>query len=183
MSPLSRGALSSAVGRVIGSRFAKPIARIALATAGLLILAVIGRVTAAGALGTAAGSVSPAAPAASTRPESPVSTGTAPATSSSSPIETPAAPRLAVSADDPVVLNTAFAADLRRLPGIGEKRANAILALRVRMGRFHALEDLLKVKGIGRATLKRLRPLLRLDAKPPDAGAAPVVTSLTSPDH
>jgi competence protein ComEA len=172
------------VGRVIGSRFAKPIARIALATAGLLSLAVIGRVTAAGALGTAAGPVSSAAPATSTRPpESPVSTGTSPATSSSSPIETPAAPRLAASADDPVVLNTAFAADLRRLPGIGEKRANAILALRVRMGRFHALEDLLKVRGIGRATLKRLRPLLRLDAKPPDAGAAPVATSPASPDH
>ncbi|HEV3193418.1 MAG TPA: helix-hairpin-helix domain-containing protein [Polyangiaceae bacterium] len=172
MSPLRRGGLSSAVGRVIGSRFAKPIARIALVTAGLLSLAVIGRVTAAGALGSAAGPVSSAAPATSTRPpESPVSTGTAPATSSSSSIETPAAPRLAASAEDPVVLNTAFATDLRRLPGIGEKRANAILALRVRMGRFHALEDLLKVRGIGRATLKRLRPLLRLDAKPPDAGA------------
>jgi competence protein ComEA len=172
MSPLKRGALSSAVGRVIGSRFAKPIARIALATAGLLSLAVIGRVTAAGALGTAAGPVSSAAPAPSAKPpEPPVSTATTPATSSSSPSETPSAPRLAASVDDPVVLNTAFAADLRRLPGIGEKRANAILALRVRMGRFHALEDLLKVKGIGRATLKRLRPLLRLDPKPPDAGA------------
>jgi competence protein ComEA len=84
---------------------------------------------------------------------------------------------VAASADDPVVLNTAFAADLRRLPGIGEKRANAILALRVRMGRFRALEDLLKVKGIGRATLKRLRPFLRLDSKPSDAGAAPAATN------
>src|SRR5260370_38234563 len=88
---------------------------------------------------------SSAAPAASTKPpEPPVSTATTPATSSSIPSETPSAPRLAASADDPVVLNTAFAADLRRLPGIGEKRANAILALRVRMARFHALEDLLK---------------------------------------
>jgi competence protein ComEA len=53
--------------------------------------------------------------------------------------------------------------DLRRLPGIGEKRATAILALRARLGRLRAIEDLMKVKGIGRATLKRLRPLVRLD--------------------
>jgi competence protein ComEA len=66
-----------------------------------------------------------------------------------------------------VVLNTATLDDLRRLPGIGEKRANAILALRGKLGRFHQLEDLLKVKGIGRAMLKRLRPLVRLDP-PPD---------------
>jgi len=82
----------------------------------------------------------------------------------------------AASADDPVVLNTAAADDLRRLPGIGPKRADAILALRARLGRFHAIEDLLKVKGIGRATLKRLRPLVRLDgpASPtPDAGTSP----------
>ena len=85
---------------------------------------------------------------------------------------TPHAPAGAASADDPVILNTAAADDLRRLPGIGPKRADAILALRARLGRFHAIEDLLKVKGIGRATLKRLRPLVRLDASPaPDAGA------------
>jgi competence protein ComEA len=62
-----------------------------------------------------------------------------------------------------VVLNTATLEDLRRLPGIGQKRADAILALRARLGRFRALEDLLKVKGLGRATLKRIRPLVRLD--------------------
>jgi competence protein ComEA len=48
------------------------------------------------------------------------------------------------------------------------------------LGRFRAVEDLLKVKGIGRATLKRLRPLVRLDAppsptdgtaRPPDGGS------------
>jgi competence protein ComEA len=62
--------------------------------------------------------------------------------------------------------------DLRRLPGIGQKRADAILALRTRLGRFRAIEDLLKVKGIGRATLKRLRPLVRLDPVAPlDAGS------------
>jgi competence protein ComEA len=87
----------------------------------------------------------------------------APAPASSSP-PTP---------DSPIVLNTATEDDLRRLPGIGAKRASAILALRAHLGRFRAIEDLLKVKGIGRATLKRLRPLVRLEAPPPpDGGAA-----------
>lgn len=65
--------------------------------------------------------------------------------------------------DDPVVLNSAGFDDLRRLPGVGPKRAEAILALRQRLGRFRQVEDLLKVKGIGRSTLRKLRPLVRID--------------------
>jgi competence protein ComEA len=69
-----------------------------------------------------------------------------------------------------------------RLPGIGAKRANAIVALRTRLGRFRAVEDLLKVKGIGRATLKRMRPLLRLDPPAVDAGLPrPAGDSTSSP--
>lgn len=71
--------------------------------------------------------------------------------------------------DDPVYLNTATLADLHRLPGIGPKRAEAILALRARLGHFRQIEDLLKVKGVGRSSLRKLRPLVRLD--PPPAGA------------
>jgi competence protein ComEA len=65
--------------------------------------------------------------------------------------------------DDPVDLNTARIEDLRRLPGIGAKRAEAILALRARLpgGRFRQIEELLKVKGVGRAMIKRLHPLVR----------------------
>jgi competence protein ComEA len=79
--------------------------------------------------------------------------------------------RTMASPDDPVVLNAATIDDLRRLPGIGEKRAAAMIALRERLGRFRAVEDLLKVKGIGRAMLRRIRPLVRLDARlEPKAG-------------
>jgi competence protein ComEA len=72
-------------------------------------------------------------------------------------------------------LNQATLADLRRLPGVGAKKAQAILALRDRLQHFRQIEDLLKVKGIGRASLKKLRPLVRLDllALPEDAGATP----------
>ena len=68
--------------------------------------------------------------------------------------------------EDPVYLNQATLADLHRLPGVGPKRAEAILALRARLGHFHQIEDLLKVKGIGRSSLRKLRPLVRLDAAP-----------------
>jgi competence protein ComEA len=171
------GAPSKLVRRVIGSRYAKPISRIALMAAGLVLLAVIGRSAVAGALASSRPSEE-----ASVRPQSPTPSATidttptvspdgAVAASATTPKTTPepvasgatSTARVRASAEDPVHLNAATEADLRRLPGIGPKRAEAILALRVRLGRFHALEDLLKVKGLGRATLKRLRPLLRVD--------------------
>ena len=108
--------------------------------------------------------------------------GAAPAASSTTPASEsprpppgagPAAVAAIATPEAGDVLNTAGDADLRRLPGIGAKRADAILALRARLGRFRAVEDLLKVRGIGRATLKRLRPLIRLDAPPIDAGPPP----------
>jgi competence protein ComEA len=163
-------ALSRAATRVAGSRFAKPVARVVLAAAGLVLLAFIGRSAIAGAI---AGSPAPAASAPVVDTPS-AESGNPPA--AAAPTESPShvsPPRFRASADDPVVVNTATEADLRRLPGIGAKRADAILALRTRLGHFRALEDLLKVKGIGRATLKRLRPLLRLDPPPLDGGPSP----------
>jgi comEA protein len=61
-----------------------------------------------------------------------------------------------------VNLNSASAEELERLPGIGPSRARAILALRAKLSRFSRLEDLLRVKGIGRATFRKLRPWLAL---------------------
>jgi competence protein ComEA len=72
-----------------------------------------------------------------------------------------------------VYLNYASADELRRLPGCGPKRADAILAMRQRMGKFQRVEDLLRIKGIGRAAVRKWRPLVRLDAPapPPPASA------------
>jgi competence protein ComEA len=62
----------------------------------------------------------------------------------------------------PIDLNTATAAELTTLPGIGQKRAERILALRERLGRFRSVDDLLRARGLGRSLVKRLRPLVRV---------------------
>jgi competence protein ComEA len=83
--------------------------------------------------------------------------------------------------DGRVVLNAATEAELTKLPGIGPSRAQAILALRQRLKRFRAVEDLLRVKGIGRKMLRRLRPNLVLDRPSVDALATPASTAVASP--
>jgi len=174
-----RSVSSRVVARVVGSRFAKPIARAAVATAGLLLLAFIGKTAVTGALAAAAPVASPSAVLLAPAPPSLPTPSAAeivlpPVVQAVSPDPAPTSrgSSTRASPDDPVFLNTATVDDLRRLPGIGEKRANAIVALRARLGgRFHAVEDLLKVKGIGRTSLKRLRPLVRLDPPAlPEAG-------------
>jgi competence protein ComEA len=69
-----------------------------------------------------------------------------------------------LTADGRVILNVASAADLQRLPGVGAKRAAAILALRQRLGHLRRPSDLLRVKGIGPRLLERMLPLIVLDA-------------------
>lgn len=72
-----------------------------------------------------------------------------------------------LTADGKVILNLATADDLRHLPGVGQKRADAILALRTRLGRFKQVSDLLRVKGIGVRGLKKIVPHVVLDAAKP----------------
>jgi competence protein ComEA len=58
-----------------------------------------------------------------------------------------------------VNLNTATADQLGLLPGIGETKARAIVAYRTRRP-FARVDDIVAVRGIGRATLRQLRPYL-----------------------
>jgi competence protein ComEA len=76
-----------------------------------------------------------------------------------------------VTPDGKVILNAASADELTRLPGVGKRRAEAIVELRTRLKRFRRVQDLLRVKGIGPRSLKRLLPHMVLDAPAPAADA------------
>jgi competence protein ComEA len=55
-------------------------------------------------------------------------------------------------------LNTATLEELVLLPGLGPKKAGAVIAWREEHGRFESVDALVKVKGIGKITLERLAP-------------------------
>ena len=67
-------------------------------------------------------------------------------------------------------LNRASATELMRLPGIGEKRAQAIVAARAKKP-FQRVEDVLAVKGVGKAWLAKVKPNVSVGAAV--AAAAP----------
>ena len=98
------------------------------------------------------------APASNVSPPTPndaTASGGAPATGAQSP---------GMTSDGKVILNLAGADDLRHLPGVGKKRADAILLLRTRLGHFKHVNDLLRVKGIGVRGLKKILAHVVLDA-------------------
>jgi competence protein ComEA len=61
-----------------------------------------------------------------------------------------------------VDLNHADAAELAKLPGIGEQVAKRIIAYRNDNGPFEKTEELMNVRGIGEKTYLKLRPMLTL---------------------
>lgn len=88
-----------------------------------------------------------------------------------------------------VNVNTATAAELDTLPGIGPSKAEAIVAYRTENGPFASVDQLDDVPGIGPATLASLRDLVEIGgdampaaapvpaASPPETPAAPAATS------
>lgn len=70
-----------------------------------------------------------------------------------------------------VDINTADAAMLEMLPGIGATKAAAIVAYRDENGPFSTVEDLGMVKGIGEATVEKLRDKITVGT--PAAAEAP----------
>jgi competence protein ComEA len=85
------------------------------------------------------------------------------ATPSGPPVSSPASPRpaKAPAGSQPLDLDSAGVADLDRLPGIGPVLAARIVEHRRLHGRFHHVDELLLVPGIGPRLLERLRPWLR----------------------
>lgn len=60
----------------------------------------------------------------------------------------------------PIDVNAASARSLQVVPGIGPKRAEAIVLERERGGAFATVEALTRVPGVGPATVEELRPFL-----------------------
>ncbi len=60
---------------------------------------------------------------------------------------------------EPIDVNHATAAELRRLPGIGPTLSQRIIQTREQQP-FRSVEDLRRVRGIGAKTLERLRPFI-----------------------
>jgi competence protein ComEA len=63
----------------------------------------------------------------------------------------------------PLDVNLASAAELERLPGVGPALAARIVDVRQRDGPFGSVDDLRRVRGVGGATLERLRPRLAVN--------------------
>jgi comEA protein len=57
-------------------------------------------------------------------------------------------------------LNSATAAELEKLPGVGPATAVRIVEYRQKNGAFKKVEDLMNVRGIGEKTFLALKPLI-----------------------
>jgi competence protein ComEA len=83
---------------------------------------------------------------------------------------------LSVASPEPVVpllapaplvdINAASAADLESLPGIGAKKAQAIVQFRQRRP-FRRVTELMRVKGIGPKLYQRVKGRVRCGSDPP----------------
>ncbi len=82
------------------------------------------------------------------------------------------AAKRALGPGERIDLNRAGIAELTRLPCLGQKRAQAIVAARARQP-FRRVEDVVAVKGIGPGWLARVRSNLVVSGAAPPAPALP----------
>jgi comEA protein len=66
----------------------------------------------------------------------------------------------------PINLNSASAAELQQVPGIGPSTAEKILQMRKSYGAFKSVDDLLAIKGIGPKRLEKMRKYLMIGKAP-----------------
>lgn len=86
---------------------------------------------------------------------------------------TVAAPAIVATAAEPtrvaaaevakVNINAATSKELQGLPGIGQVTAERIVAFRNEKGKFRSVDDLLKVKGVGKKSLEKIRELISVE--------------------
>ncbi|WP_229752472.1 ComEA family DNA-binding protein [Paenibacillus physcomitrellae] len=118
----------------------------------------------AGASGSTASPVSTSG-ASSTSADS-MATATAPGTSAGlsgqEPGGMPADAAAAAASSSVISINTAGTSELQEIPGIGEKKAQAIIEYRNQQGVFSSLDELKNVKGIGDKMFEKMRPYIGL---------------------
>jgi competence ComEA-like helix-hairpin-helix protein len=80
----------------------------------------------------------------------------------------------------PINLNSASAAELQQVPGIGPSTANKILEMRKSYGAFKSVDDLRAIKGIGPKRLEKMRKYLTVgkssQTKKPSTSTPPAST-------
>ena len=172
--PAVRGIFAALLRAFEGSVWAPVVLRALAVFAGMLALAAIGASSIARGSGVRApaptSKPSPTLARAGVTPfAEPVDAGATPsdagATLPDGGSDAGKEPSPALTSDGKVVLNRAGTDELRRIPGVGPKRAQAIVDLRTKLGgRFKRLTDLLRVKGIGPRSLKKMEAHVVLDA-------------------
>ena len=75
-----------------------------------------------------------------------------------------AAPRVVAASTEIVNLNTATAAQLGSLPGIGPKTADLIVQYRQKNGPFKKIEEIMNVRGVGEKSFLKLKSRLTVAA-------------------
>jgi len=181
--PVARGTLRRAVARLKESVWAPVMLKVTGVLLGMFALAAIGASsmahgsfvnvavsgTPAARVAAGLGPLHPSPPAPAPAPPAPHASSSPPRHDAAtappaSPVDGGPPPESAVTADGKVILNRAGLDDLQKLPGIGEKRARAILELRQKLGgRFKRISDLLRLKGIGPKGLKKIEAKAVLD--------------------
>lgn len=101
-----------------------------------------------------------------TQPMLPTTDSTQPTTQPTQPVNdptlatqaptTPATKPITLEDISPININTATQEELELLPGIGPKKAAAIIQYRVEIGGYVCVEELLEVSGIGEKTLAKI---------------------------
>lgn len=85
----------------------------------------------------------------------------------------------ALAVAEPVNINTADAATLRTLDGIGTARAAAIIEDRQTNGNFNTIEDITRVSGIGQGILSSIRDQITVGGS---GTSTPASTSTSTPE-
>ncbi len=79
-------------------------------------------------------------------------------------------------------INQATAGQLQALPDVGPRLAERICQYRAENGSFYSVDQLLEVRGLGRKTIEKLRPMLTIgDEASESQVAADLLTSGTQP--